>query len=389
MRTGIDVLVSGETPGITRKLREGRIGLVTNNLALTGTLERGRAVLKKLGWRIEVIFAPEHGVTGLAREGAHIADETDTVTGLPVRSLYGDNLAPAPEDLAGLDGVMIDLPDVGARFYTYIWTMSHVLEACAKAHVPVVVLDRPNPIGGSFEAVEGPVLDTACHSFVGRWPIPIRHSLTIGELARHFVRTRGIDVELDVVQLEGWRRSDDSLAGGLTWMPPSPNIPAPTTALLYPGTCLTEGLNLSEGRSTGHPFRVVGAPFLDSERLCDAFDALSLPGVRAVPYGFVPHVRDHVGDYCPAAMLFVTDPLSFRPVHTGVRLISLIEELHPGSLVEHQGVPMPGESHATALEKLFGVTGAFAQITAGEWDDPRRLAVPDWRNTVATDVLYD
>lgn len=388
MRRGIDALLSGEAPRRVEDLRRGRVGLITNDLALTGSLDRGRAALHAAGWRIDALFAPEHGISGLAREGAVIADEVDDITGAPVHSLYGERLAPTLDELAGLDALLIDLPDVGARFYTYIWTMSYALEACAQAGIPLVVLDRPNPLGGCLDTVEGPMLDERCQSFVGRWPLPIRHGLTLGELARHFARTRGIDVEVEVVRVVGWHRDSTALADALTWMPPSPNLPSPATALLYPGTCLAEGVNLAEGRSTAHPFRMMGAPFIDGERLSAAFTALDLPGVRAVPYGFTPLVRDHAGEYCGAAMLFVTDPQAFRPVHSGVRLLALIEELHPGSLAERDGAPMPGESDTSALEKLFGLPGAFSQIVSGAWNDPERFAVPGWRDAVADDLLY-
>ena len=295
----------------------------------------------------------------------------------------------AAVDLDGLDAVLVDLPDVGARFYTYIWTMSHLLEACADAGVAVVVLDRPNPLGGRLDQAEGPMLDEDAQSLVGRWSMPIRHGLTIGELARHWVRTRAIDVELHVVEATGWRRSETALGRQeLTWMPPSPNLPSAATALLYPGTCLAEGVNVSEGRSTAVPFRVIAAPFIDGERYAAAITEAGLPGLAAVPYGFTPLVRDHAGEACEGVLLHVTDPDALRPVHTGVMLLSLLAGLHPGALEERSLIPMPGESDWTPLEKLFGVKGAFGQITAGEWDDPNRLAVPEWSEQVADDLLY-
>jgi uncharacterized protein YbbC (DUF1343 family) len=389
MLLGIDRLIRRDIPAdLLARLGGSRIGMVTNDLALTSDLQRGRQPLTASGWTFTRLFGPEHGLSGRAREGELVDDRTDPVTGVEVRSLYGADVRPTPTDLADLDVMLIDLPDVGARFYTYIWTMSHVLEACADAGVAVVVLDRSNPIGGRLDRAEGPMLDERAQSLVGRWSMPIRHGLTIGELARHWVRTRRIDVDLTVIEVEGWARDAPIGGGERTWMPPSPNLPSPTTALLYPGTCLAEGVNVSEGRSTAVPFRVIAAPFLDGERYAAAIAAARLPGLVAVPYGFTPLVRDHAGEACEGVILHITDAEALRPVHAGARLLSLIEELHPGALEERSFVPMPGESDWSPLEKLFGVQGAFAQIVAGEWDDPARFAVPEWADAVEQDLLY-
>ncbi|MFK3677450.1 exo-beta-N-acetylmuramidase NamZ domain-containing protein [Microbacterium sp. NPDC090218] len=389
MLLGIDRLIRREIqPELLTRLRGSRIGLVTNDLALTSDLRRGRQPLAAAGWEFTRLFGPEHGLSGRAREGELVGDLLDPITGVEVRSLYGDAVRPAAADLSDLDVMLIDLPDVGARFYTYIWTMSHVLEACADAGVAVVVLDRPNPIGGRLDSAEGPLLDERAQSLVGRWSMPIRHGLTIGELARHWVRTRRIDVDLSVIEVEGWSRDASTGIDEGTWMPPSPNLPSPTTALLYPGTCLAEGVNVSEGRSTAVPFRVIAAPFIDGERYAAAITAAGLPGVVAVPYGFTPLVRDHAGEACEGVILHVTDAEALRPVHTGVRLLSLIEEVHPGALQERSLIPMPGESDWSPIEKLFGVEGAFAQIVGGEWNEPERLAVPGWADAVAEDLLY-
>lgn len=390
MPLGIDRLLHDDLPQPLRdRLRGARIGMLTNDLALTSALTRGRAGLSDAGYPLTLLFSPEHGLDGRAREGELVDDLRDPLTGLPVRSLYGADVRPAPADLAALDIVLVDLPDVGARFYTYIWTMSHLLEACAEAGVAVVVLDRPNPLGGRLDQAEGPMLDEAANSLVGRWTMPIRHGLTIGELARHWVRTRRIGVELHIVAVQGWTRDQTALGRQeLTWMPPSPNLPSAATALLYPGTCLAEGVNVSEGRSTAVPFRVIGAPFIDAEEYTAAFVELALPGVTASPYGFTPLVRDHAGEACQGLLLHVTDPFAFRPVHTGVRLLSLLAALYPEALTERALVPMPGESAWSPLEKLFGVAGAFRRIAAGEWDDPKALAVPGWHDLVADDLLY-
>jgi uncharacterized protein YbbC (DUF1343 family) len=219
--------------------------------------------------------------------------------------------------------------------------------------------------------------------------MPIRHGLTIGEIARHWARTRPIDVDLHVIEVAGWSREQTAIGRQeLAWMPPSPNLPSAATTLLYPGTCLAEGVNVSEGRSTAVPFRVIAAPFIDGERYAAAITAAQLPGLAAVPYGFTPLVRDHAGEACEGVILHVTDPDALRPVHSGARLLSLIEEVHPGALAERSLMPMPGESDWTPLEKLFGIHGAFRQIVAGDWNDPDRFAVPEWREMVEADLLY-
>lgn len=384
---GVDRLLGGDEPSVNAHLRGRRVGLLTNDLALTAEFEPARVALAAAGWRFEVIFSPEHGLSGRAREGEHVCD--DALDGVPVRSLYGTGVRPEPRDLTGLDALLVDLPDVGARFYTYIWTISHVLEACADAGVDVVILDRPNPLGGDLDLAEGPMLDERCQSFVGRWPIPVRHSLTIGELCRHWVRSRSIDVALEVVRcgaadrsaMSAWQRSG-------VWVPPSPNMPSPVTALLYPGTCLAEGINVSEGRGTAVPFRVMAAPFLDGEALARRVRESEIAGLSASHYGFTPLARDYAGQACDGILLHVTDPDQLRPVSAGVRVLSLIAEQAGGMIEERPGLPLPGEADVSALEKLFGRVGAFDQIVGGAWDDPAAFEVPQWRDAVRADLLY-
>ena len=237
----------------------------------------------------------------------------------------------------------------------------------------------PNPLGGDLARAEGPMLDPSVQSLVGRWPMPIRHGLTIGELARHWVRTRRIDVELDVIEVTGWKRDETALGRReLTWMPPSPNLPKCSHGHAVSRHVLGGGRERVEGRSTAVPFRVIAAPYIDGERYAARIDAEVLPGVRAVPYGLTPSVRDHAEEPCEGIILDITDADAFRPVRTGVRLLSLIEELHPGCLEERPGVPMPGESDASPLERLFGVRGAFEEIRlggVGRSCSPRRSGV--------------
>ena len=387
--TGIDRLASIAPRDALGGLGSARLGFITNDLALTSDIRRGREVLVGAGYDFRMLFGPEHGLNGQAREGEAQEDGIDAVTGVPSRSLFGDTLSPDPADLALVDVILYDLPDVGVRFYTYMWTLSYALEACAAAGKTLVVLDRPNPIGGLLSDAEGPWLDEEdCTSFVGRWRMPVRHSLTIGELATWWVKSRGIDVDLVVVPVSGWARTATAFDSLAHWTPPSPNLPSPINAVLYPGTCFIEGVNLAEGRSTPVPFRVLGAPWLDGDALAARIRELGIPGLQATPYGFIPLVRDYAGEQCNGVLFVVTDHRVLRPVSAITRVLAAIEELQPGMLVEAGHAGMPGEPPSTALEKLFGQRGAFEQITTGQWNDSSKFEVPDWAEAVGDSLLY-
>jgi uncharacterized protein YbbC (DUF1343 family) len=274
------------------------------------------------GVRLRALFGPEHGVRGDAQYMAAVGGERDPCTGLPVHSLYGRtvaSLAPTPAQLRGLDVLCFDIQDVGSRYYTYQATMMLCMEAAARAGLAFVVLDRPNPIGGL--AVEGPALREGFESFCGLHDLAPRHGLTVGELALLFREERGLDLDLTVVECDGWRRGDAARATGLPWVFPSPNMPTPETALVYPGMCLLEGTNLSEGRGTTRPFELFGAPWLDARRLAEALDAERLPGVAFRPVSFVPTWDKHAGARCHGVELQVRDAAAFRPFLTGVACV--------------------------------------------------------------------
>lgn len=344
---------------------QARVGLVTNDVALTSTLAPGRVALQDAGVRLVRLFSPEHGLSAQGRDGSYQGDAIDELTGLPVTSLYGDSLAPDATSLDGLDAVAIDLPDVGCRFYTYIWTMSHVLEACDAAGIPVVVLDRPNPLGGRNEHVEGPLLDPSCASFVGRWPLPVRHGLTMGELALLWHAEGRIRTAPHVVTVDGWSRSEHELGSGRPWVPPSPGMPSAHTAALYPGLGLLEGINVSDGRGTAVPFRALGAPWIDPVVLWRAFEGLGLPGVAAVPYAFTPSAEKYAGELCPGLLLTVTDIEALRPVRTGVELVALIMRLWPEHVTEHHYTTLANPSGTRHLDLLLGVPDAADRLRAG------------------------
>ena len=325
VRPGIEVLVADSA----HLLRGRRVGLVTNQ---TGIDSRGMSdveILRDAGVRLVALFSPEHGFRGAADPGAAIATTIDSATGLPIYSLYGRTSAPTDSMLAGLDAIAVDLQDVGARYYTYISTAVEVMKVAARHRLPVLILDRPNPIGG---AVQGGVLDTSFTSFVGRLPVPMRHGLTMGEMARFANDRLGIGAVLHVVPASGWRRDMALDATGLPFVPPSPNLRSLESLFHYPGTCLFEGTTLSVGRGSDAAFEQVGAPWLDAARVITEMDRLRLPGVAFMPVRFTP-VRPGDGKYADTALagirLRVTDRARYDPVATAVRLMAAIEAIHP------------------------------------------------------------
>lgn len=308
-----------------------RIGLITNHSAVD---REGRSAIDILYETEDVelvaLFAPEHGIR--ATGSGYLDSEVDEQTGLPIHSLYGENQRkPTPEMLEGVDALVFDIQDVGARQYTYISTMALGMEAARDAGIPFIVLDRPNPIGG--EIVEGNVLETVHASFVGMYPIASRHGMTVGELATMFNQEFGIGAELDIVRVEGWRRSMWFDETGLPWRAPSPNLQTLESAIHYPGTVFFEPNNLSEGRGTNRPFEQTGAPWLDADTVADSMNALDLPGVRFDPVDIAvdPEAtrRRYAGQTIPGVRLVLTDRESYRPVSAVMRLLGVIRSIHP------------------------------------------------------------
>jgi uncharacterized protein YbbC (DUF1343 family) len=326
VRPGVEVLATDLPP----VLRGKRVGLITNQ---TGVDRSRTSTIDLLARAPEVqlvaLFSPEHGIRGAAAPGEKVASGVDPRTGLPIHSLYGETRQPTEAMLRGVEALVFDIQDIGARPYTYVYTMALAMQAAAARGIPFVVLDRPNPIGGV--AVEGNALDTAFASFVGMYPIPARHGMTAGELARLFNREFGIGADLTVVPVEGWRRSQWFDETGLPWIPPSPNIPRLEAAIHYPGTVFLEGTNLSEGRGTEYPFEQTGAPWLRAEEVVERISALQLPGVRfeAVRFAVRPDARKFPGQTIPGVRLVLTDRESYRPVESALQLIATIRRLHP------------------------------------------------------------
>jgi len=300
-----------------------RIGLLAHPASIDA---QGRHAIDLLGGSAGVklarLFAPEHGLRGEAQDMESVEEKKDAATGLPIVSLYGTSatsLRPHPRDLEGLDAIVCDLQDVGARYYTFVYTIAYVMEAARDAGIRVVVLDRPNPIGGV--AVDGPVLQRGFESFVGRYPLPVRHGMTPGELAQLFNDAFGIGCDLRVVTAAGWRRGMRYEATGLPWVAPSPNMPTTATAEVYPGACLIEGTNLSEARGTTRPFELVGAPWIDGGALAEALTKDAPPGCVVRATTFRPEFQKHAGRSCGGVQIHVTDPDRFRPFETYLAVI--------------------------------------------------------------------
>ena len=302
-----------------------RVGLITNQ---TGIDSEGTssAVLLSRVTQLTALFSPEHGIQGNEREGASIGHSTDPRTGQPVYSLYGNTKRPTPEMLKDIDILCFDIQDVGARFYTYISTMAYAMEECARYKKQFVVFDRPNPIGGT---VEGNMLELEYRSFTGYFPIVQRHGMTVGELALLFNTEYGIHCNLTVIQMEGWNREAYFDELPLIWVPPSPNIPSPQTALVYAGVCLFEGTNLSVGRGTTMPFQYLGAPYIDAYLLADRLNWLGLKGIRFLPAFFTPSLSLYAGQLCGGVQIAVTDRRSFAPVKTAIAMFYELKRLYP------------------------------------------------------------
>lgn len=388
VKTGADLLFEKHMNLIEGK----RVGLVTNH---TAVLSNGRHLADALHddkrTTLVALFGPEHGVRGDAPAGDQIADTIDSRTGAPTFSLYGAINKPTKEMLKDVDVLIFDIQDVGVRFYTYISTLSYSLEAAAEQNIPCIVLDRPNPIRGTW--VEGFNRDDSLRSFVGLHPIVLADGMTIGELATMYNEEGwlkdGIKANLTVVKMEGWKRTMWYDQTGLKWLPPSPNIPTLETAILYPGTCLFEGTNLSEGRGTLRPFENIGAPYIDGATWAKTLNEMNLPGVRFDPAEFTPQSiptmatrPKRLGEKCGGVMVKITDRDLLEPVKVGVAMLVAVKKLYPDSLRWRQ----------RSIDRLSGTpklrmavdAGASTDEIVGMWKDD----VEQFKRVRAKHLLY-
>ncbi len=392
VRTGLDVLVAQEFA----PLRGLRVGLVTHPAAVDRELRQAIELLASApGVTLAAIFGPEHGLLGQAQDLIAVSGgESKQIAAAAVHSLYGETVAslrPTREQLAGLDALVIDLQDIGSRYYTFQATMRYCLEIALPLGMRVFVLDRPNPLGGSV--VEGPAVAKGFASFVGAHDLATRHGLTMGELALLYQQELDLDRgELRVVACEGWKRADYFDATGLPWVLPSPNMPTFDTALVYPGQCLIEGTNLSEGRGTTRPFELCGAPWIDGAKLARRMNDEKLPGVRFRAAWFRPTFQKHAGKDCGGVQLHVTDRAAFQPVRTSLALLATMREMSGAHFAWRTEV-YEFVRDPIAIDLLFGSARERTHLEAGH---PWRELLPAWEKEEAafthrrhTALLYD
>lgn len=380
VRTGVDLLSGGLShPWLT----DSRIGLITNPTGITADFISTVDVCAGLsGVELTALYACEHGLDGELQAGVRFGDTMHSSLGIPVFSLYGEHKKPTPAMLAGVDTVLYDIQDVGVRYYTYASTLFHMMQACAETGKRLLVLDRPNPLGG--DAVEGGVLSEGYESLVGAWCVPVRTGLTVGELALLVNSEMEVPCELDVIMMAGWQRSMEFTDCDLPWMLPSPNMPTLDSVRVYAGTCLFEGTNVSEGRGTTRPFEWIGAPWVDGERLAERFRDYHLEGVHVHPVYMSPTFSKHAGELCGGVRIFVTDSSTFQAVDTGLILLHELASLYPEQF-QWLEPPQSGSRYFIDLltggrevreiihdrERVIGLIKSW-RVQAEEWKERRK-----------------
>lgn len=369
VRTGLEVLADERFA----RLKGRRVGLVTHPAAVDRNYRSAAELFAgDPNVKLVALFGPEHGFTGAAQDLEGVAAEPSPFPNIICHSLYGHTIAslrPSPEVMKLVDVLVVDMVDVGSRYYTFGTTMLYCMEEAARMGKGVLVLDRPNPIGG---AAEGPALKPGFESFVGGHDIAIRHGMTLGELARMYRKERNLSLDLDVVKCEGWNRADDYATTGLPWVNPSPNMPAGETAVVYPGMCLLEGTNLSEGRGTTRPFEIVGAPEVNAYRLAAALNAEKFPGAYFRSTTFKPTFQKHAGVMCGGVQLHVTDRTTFEPVRAGLATMMALRQ-SCGKRFEWRTAAYEFVIDPIAIDLLFGSDRERLAIEAGS----------DWRSIAA------
>jgi uncharacterized protein YbbC (DUF1343 family) len=388
MKLGLEVLLESKLD----LLDGARVGLVVHPASINSRFEHA-ADLFHQARRINLtaLFGPQHGIRGETQDNMiEWQSFLDKHTGLPAYSLYGETRKPTPEMLSHLDALIFDVQDVGTRVYTFIHTMALAMEAARECRKRFIVLDRPNPING--DRIEGNLLQSEFASFVGMFPIPMRHGMTVGELALMFNCEFGINCELEVVKMEGWRRSMWYEETGLPWVMPSPNMPTVHTALVYPGSVLLEGTTVSEGRGTTRPFEIIGAPYIEPRVLIEELGKDNLPGVVFRPVHFEPTFHKFAGQICGGVQIHVTDRDAFKPVITGVAMTSAIRRLYSGDFAWKQPpyeyvydkLPFDVISGSSRLREQIEAAAPVADI-----EESWRECLNDFVNQRRTNLLYD
>jgi len=387
LKFGIDILLQNEP--IWKK---ERIAMLTNDAARTSSGVISRLALKEAGFNLTTIFSPEHGINTIGEDGALMKDGFDIITGLPIISLYGEKYMPSADDLKDIDIMLFDVPDAGTRFYTYLWSMTYWLEAAAKYNKQVIILDRPNPLGGNLALSEGPMLDENITSFIGRFNIPVKHQCTLGELALYFNSVQQWNANLKVIQCKGWDRAQLFFDWNQKWVNPSPALQNFEATILYPGLCFFEATNLSVGRGTSYSFEWIGAPWLKQKEIMMMAHSMLGEDFKLEPINLAIQVEHETSTFKGIRMK-VKDPYQYPAVMNGLLLLKLMKDLHPN---DFKWMPYPtnanpsGENH---LSLLLGIQNAeqLFELPLKDWlqNCMKIINVRNWSTTIAPYLLYE
>jgi uncharacterized protein YbbC (DUF1343 family) len=391
VKTGLDILISSQLD----RLKGKRIGILCHQASINSAFRHIIELLSPFhrdGYlSISAIFGPQHGLWGHTQDNMiEWEGFEDPLTGSPVFSLYGKNRKPTPEMLKNLDLVLIDLVDIGSRYYTFIWSMSLMLEACSERALACIVLDRPDPINGM--TIEGTVLDTNYRSFVGLYPLPMRHGMTIGEIANYLQHEFIQKSDVTIIPVEGWNRNHSADSTRLPWVLPSPNMPHLETATVYPGMCLLEGSNISEGRGTTRPFEIFGAPWIDGWKLCNRLQKLKLPGVFFRPIQFLPTFQKFENERCQGGFIHITNTNKFKPVITATAILNELINCYPENF-EWKKPPYEYEYEKLPFDILAGNSWLREMIETGksisEIEQRMRAELEEFKPVRNKYLLYD
>ena len=371
--------------------KNSRIGLLTNDAAQTNKGIKSRLALLKAGFNITTLFSPEHGIDVKGIDGAKMDNLIDPLTSLPVISLYGDKFMPNAEDVFDLDILLFDIPDAGTRFYTYLWSMTYWIEAAAKYNKKVIILDRPNPLGGDFTFAEGPILHESVSSFIGRFSIPIKHQCSLGELARYFNSTQRWNANLEIITCKNWNRNEMFSDWNLPWVKPSPALQNFEACILYPGLCVFEATNVSVGRGTKYSFEWIGAEWFNLPALVMVWQNMLHEDIKIEPFK-LPLNNDGVLTETKGISIKVIDPYSYHSVMTGLLLLKFVKDLHPQ---DFKWMPYPtqanplGENHLSLLLGIPNAENLFDQpLQLWLQHITKLLKVESWKTQVESFLLY-
>lgn len=378
IKLGIDIVVNK-----ANEYRDLRVALVCNLASVNSKGEHSRIALQKSGIYLTKLFTPEHGFDIKGEDGAFVDHQIDSTTQLPIVSLYSNKLMPTKDDLIDVDIVFIDLPDIGARFYTYLWTMSYVLESCEKHNKKVIILDRPNPMAHNIALAEGPILDKQCSSFIGRFPIPVTHHCTFGELAQYFKVNFYPNLHLGIIKMENWDRTSNT---GYTFTPTSPAIQRRETIYTYAGACLFEGLNINEGRGSNYPFSQFGAPWIDAEVLYQELISNNIDEAELEIVKYIPSISLYTGEMCYGLRVIPKDVNTFQSFTYFLEVIRIIYKLFPLKLQERNYLTNVNPKGTKHLDMLIGLQDSFRLLKEGKINT--RLKDDDWKDIISPHLLY-